>query len=291
MVAIDQLGDDLFRAALAAVLAAYNGRAASLAASAFAAQAMAATHRAVAVSVGAVPDDTDRLAKAATTVARRGPRLGGARRHHRPAGPRRTVDTAARTYSGQLAASPLVEGWTRAMDAAPCQLCRWWWREGRVWPKNHPFQTHTGCACVPRPVWAKNIRSTATHAGGTEHRPTKTTPRTESIEAVRTNRAPPRVTTDATPEERVLRRPSPETFPREVVEKLRQENGRYRQRAQQADTLARRLHLELVRATGRLADPSDLEFDEEHLDDPDALVAAVDELLAANRTSPPPACR
>ena len=52
----------------------------------------------------------------------------------------------------------------------------------------------------------------------------------------------------------------PETFPREVVEKLRQENGKYRQRAQQADTLARRLHLELVRATGRLADPSDLVF-------------------------------
>ena len=32
-----------------------------------------------------------------------------------------------------------------------------------------------------------------------------------------------------------------ETFPREVVEKLRQENGKYRQRAQQADTLAQGL--------------------------------------------------
>lgn len=72
----------------------------------------------------------------------------------------------------------------------------------------------------------------------------------------------------------------PETFPREVVERLRQENGRYRQRAQQADTLARRLHAELVRATGRLADPNDLEYVEEHLDDPDALAAGIDELLA-----------
>jgi hypothetical protein len=72
----------------------------------------------------------------------------------------------------------------------------------------------------------------------------------------------------------------PDTFPREVVEKLRQENGKYRQRAQRADTYAQRLHTELVRATGRLADPSDLEFDESHLDDPDALVAAVDDLLA-----------
>ncbi len=77
--------------------------------------------------------------------------------------------------------------------------------------------------------------------------------------------------------------PTPEedldTFPREVVEKLRQENGKYRQRAQQADTLAQRLHIELVRATGRLADPTDLPFDETHLEDPEALAAAVDDLL------------
>ena len=71
----------------------------------------------------------------------------------------------------------------------------------------------------------------------------------------------------------------PDMFPREVVEKLRQENGRYRQRAQAADTLAHRLHTELVRATGRLADPTDLPFDAEHLDDPEKLAAAVDELL------------
>lgn len=70
-----------------------------------------------------------------------------------------------------------------------------------------------------------------------------------------------------------------ETFPREVVEKLRQENGKYRQRAQQADVYATRLHTELVRATGRLADPSDLEFDDAHLDDADALAAAIDDLL------------
>lgn len=71
----------------------------------------------------------------------------------------------------------------------------------------------------------------------------------------------------------------PDTFPREVVEDLRKENGKYRKRAQQADTLAQRLHTELVRATGRLADPSDLDFTPEHLDDPDALAAAIDDLL------------
>lgn len=70
-----------------------------------------------------------------------------------------------------------------------------------------------------------------------------------------------------------------DTFPRAYVEKLRSQNARYRERAKTADTYGRRLHAELVRATGRLADPSDLEFDEDHLDDPDALAAAIDDLL------------
>lgn len=73
----------------------------------------------------------------------------------------------------------------------------------------------------------------------------------------------------------------PETFPREYVEELRQENGKYRQRAQQADDLAARLHTALVTATGRLADPTDLAFDESHLGDADTLTAAVDALLTA----------
>ena len=68
--------------------------------------------------------------------------------------------------------------------------------------------------------------------------------------------------------------------PRSYVEKLRPESARYRERARNADAYAERLHVELVRATGRLADPTDLEFNEDNLDDPDALAAAVDDLLA-----------
>lgn len=73
----------------------------------------------------------------------------------------------------------------------------------------------------------------------------------------------------------------PDTFDRAYVEKLRQENGKYRQRAQRADALARRLHAALVEQTGKLADASDLPFDEKHLDDADSLTAAIDELLTA----------
>lgn len=70
-----------------------------------------------------------------------------------------------------------------------------------------------------------------------------------------------------------------ETFPRSYVEELRAENQRYRERGKRADELSRRLHTELVRATGRLADPTDLPFDEAHLDDTTALAAAIDDLL------------
>lgn len=71
----------------------------------------------------------------------------------------------------------------------------------------------------------------------------------------------------------------PDTFPRDYVEKLRDESAKYRQRAQRADALAQRLHTALVGATGRLQDPSDLPFEESHLDDPEALETAIAELL------------
>lgn len=74
--------------------------------------------------------------------------------------------------------------------------------------------------------------------------------------------------------------PEGDTFPRAYVEKLRAQNARYRERSRNADELARRLHTELVRATGRLADPGDLEFDREHLADADTITAAIDALLA-----------
>jgi len=70
-----------------------------------------------------------------------------------------------------------------------------------------------------------------------------------------------------------------ETFPRAVVEELRRENAEQRVKAKRADEMSRRLHLELVRATGRLADPDDLPFDEAHLEDVEVLDAAINDLL------------
>ncbi|MFD3038355.1 hypothetical protein [Mycolicibacterium senegalense] len=84
---------------------------------------------------------------------------------------------------------------------------------------------------------------------------------------------------DATPDVSGTDTSEPETFSREYVEKLRQENGKYRQRAGEADSLSKRLHTELVRATGRLADPTDLPFDADHLADADKMAADIEDLL------------
>lgn len=69
-------------------------------------------------------------------------------------------------------------------------------------------------------------------------------------------------------------------FPREYVEKLRKEAAGHRERAKRTDELAHRLHTALVEATGRLADARDLPYDEAHLEDPQALLQAIEALLA-----------
>lgn len=72
----------------------------------------------------------------------------------------------------------------------------------------------------------------------------------------------------------------PEQFPRSYVEELRAEAKSWRVKAQKADGYAQRLHTELVKATGRLADPTDMPFNGAHLTDPEALTAAIESLLA-----------
>ncbi|MBB2992361.1 hypothetical protein FHR72_003860 [Mycolicibacterium iranicum] len=74
-----------------------------------------------------------------------------------------------------------------------------------------------------------------------------------------------------------------DSFPRSYVEQLRTEAKTNRQRAEAAeqtlDRVQRALFTSQVRATGKLADPTDLEYNEELLNDDDALTTAIDELL------------
>lgn len=75
-----------------------------------------------------------------------------------------------------------------------------------------------------------------------------------------------------------------QTFDRQYVEKLRKEAGDHRVKAKEQeeviDGLKRRLFLNEVKGLGKLADPTDLPYDAELVDDPDKLKEAVDDLLA-----------
>jgi hypothetical protein len=73
-----------------------------------------------------------------------------------------------------------------------------------------------------------------------------------------------------------------QTYPAEVVRKLRDENAKARTRAREAEAraeeLARALFTARVQATGKLADATDLDFNAELLDDTAGLSAAIDAL-------------
>lgn len=141
-------------------------------------------------TVGVLPvDSSERLVKAATTVLRDVENSLHLDTSDDASNSRQNVESAAQATESEIPANspemrlerlarsevfeaaqqathnamqqqPLVEGWVRHMDADPCQLCRWWWREGRVWPKAHPFQSHKGCNCQPKVVLRQEIQST-----------------------------------------------------------------------------------------------------------------------------------
>jgi hypothetical protein len=69
------------------------------------------------------------------------------------------LGAATDAYSEGVKQSTAVEGYVRQMDSNPCQLCRYWWREGRIWPKDHRMPHHKGCACTHRVVTVDKIRS------------------------------------------------------------------------------------------------------------------------------------
>ncbi len=75
-----------------------------------------------------------------------------------------------------------------------------------------------------------------------------------------------------------------QTFDREYVPRLRDEAASHRVKAKRADALAAALVTSQAALTGRMADPTDLPFSEELLDehgvpDPAKVTAAVEELL------------
>lgn len=147
---------------IAAIVAAHNNsKAAALADVSLAATIMLALGRPVATA-GVLPPEGDviRLGKAASTVLEVADRSEVPEAIVGRLGRSEPLETAARSYSEAMNRNKWVKGWVRHLSAGACELCRWWWRNGRVWPAGHPMPTHKGCACTPRPVLAEHIQST-----------------------------------------------------------------------------------------------------------------------------------
>lgn len=68
------------------------------------------------------------------------------------------LNAAQKARGDAMASSELVEGWTRGLDGKPCQLCKWWGRDGRVFPKDHNMPRHKGCTCTQNPVLIERVK-------------------------------------------------------------------------------------------------------------------------------------
>lgn len=151
----------LSAAALVAVVAAYvsaaNSAAAALADLSLAAAVTTATGTPTAPRGITRPStDPDRLTRAAQTILddltaapadAYDDALAAAQTRFERLADAEAKEAAALAYSEAVATTPEVTGWTRGLKADACQLCRWWWREGRLWEPDHPMPTHKGCTC------------------------------------------------------------------------------------------------------------------------------------------------
>ncbi|NNH69175.1 hypothetical protein HLB23_04705 [Nocardia uniformis] len=156
-----QLSRDETVEALARLIASANSRAATLADTALAVDLMKQLGTAVPTQGITRPEgDIARLRKASSTVLEKAnaspvPEAIIARLARSEA-----LTAAAEAFSEAMRKNRKVKGWVRGVSPNGCQLCEWWWREGRVWPANHPMPTHKGCTCAPKPVVRKSIAST-----------------------------------------------------------------------------------------------------------------------------------
>lgn len=99
---------------------------------------------------GKVPHhlDPDRISKALVTIGV----AEGARMRLGRLVDGEAKEAAADGTRDVITGSKRVKGWVRSLDSDACELCRWWWREGRVWRPDFTMPRHTGCTCTQTPV-------------------------------------------------------------------------------------------------------------------------------------------
>ena len=97
--------------------------------------------------------DMARLEQAVATILQsRKPETNGSRIER--LGRAEVVETGQASMHDALQTTEGVEGWTRDLEPGACEMCQWWAREGRVWPKAHPMPKHKGCECTQELVVA-----------------------------------------------------------------------------------------------------------------------------------------
>ncbi len=153
-----QITRDEAVALIAAIVAVANRRATSLASLGVAADLTLATRTPVPVPAVPVPDDVRRLNHAAATLLDRLEDTPDPEGRARRLGRSEPLKRASEARGQAIAASDLVEGWTRSLNVDTCQLCTWWHRGGRIWPKDHPMPRHTGCDCTQSVVLTERVK-------------------------------------------------------------------------------------------------------------------------------------
>ena len=248
----DDFDDEMFTATLGASLAIHNARAQSLSQLAFSAQAMIATGTAVAVAGLPVRRRHRTSARRGCHGARRSPRSTRPRSDRRTSRTLRAPDNRTRDVRHRDQRLPP----RRRMDPRGVR------RADANCAKTGPM---TARSSGPARTWrSSRLRMCA----GTRIRPRRK-PMTDTDTSPQIDVETPTNEPVGDPMEVAAQDESePDTFPRSYVEELRRESQRYRERAQKGEGHAARLHTELVKATGKLADPTDLPFDEAHLDEP-----------------------
>lgn len=154
----EEITEDEAAALIAAIISTSNYRAAALGDLSLSADLTKATGTVV-PPVGVVPDKDDvrRLNKAAKTLLATLPDTPDPQGRAARLGRSEPLTAAQEARGEALTRSELVEGWTRSVSGA-CQLCNWWSRDGRVWPKDHTMPRHKGCRCTQNPVLVERVK-------------------------------------------------------------------------------------------------------------------------------------
>lgn len=148
-----QISADVLVSVVAAYLAAGTNGAAALGDVALAAAVTVATGTpAGPLGITRPADDPERLARAARTIlADLKPddeaSLSRAQMRYQRLVEAEIRQAVADAYDEAVSTSKAVTGWRRGLEPDACQLCRWWARDGRVWPADYPIQRHPGCDC------------------------------------------------------------------------------------------------------------------------------------------------